>query len=270
MSLLNLIEEALMAARSEVIKGLRTPTARNMMGIGAGGDVSRAIDLVAEGAVLDVIRRYFHNATLLSEESGEMKIGKGGFPLFVLDPIDGSTNAIRGYPCFSSSLAIANGYEFSRVQAAGVINIPSGDLFTAEVGRGAFLNGKRIRPSEVKRISEALLAIDLNVRRGGSEYLEKIRQVLLKARHIRFLGTDALEIALVSSGTCDAFVDLRRFLRVTDVAAAAFIVQEGKGIVVDGEGNPLDLKMDLKTRVSLIASGTKELCDEILSNLVKA
>ncbi|MBS7627579.1 fructose 1,6-bisphosphatase, partial [Candidatus Bathyarchaeota archaeon] len=169
MSLLNLLKEALRAARLEVMKGLRMPTARTKVGIGAGGDISRAIDLVAEGAVLDIIRRYFQNGTLLSEESGEMKIGKGGLPLFILDPIDGSTNAIRGYPCFSSSLAIANGYEFSNIQAAGVINIPSGDLFTAEVGKGAFLNGNRVRPSEVKRISEALLAIDLNVARGGPE-----------------------------------------------------------------------------------------------------
>jgi len=267
LNLMNIVEEALKAARQEVLKGRKAPTARKTMGIGAGGDVSREIDLVAERAVLDVLRRHFQNATILSEESGELKIGVGGLPLFILDPIDGSTNALRGYPSFSSSLAIAHGYELSMVRAAGVLNIPSGDLFLAEEGKGAFFNGLRIKPSEVRKLSEALLAIDLNVRRGGYGYLERISQILLKARHVRFLGTDALEIAFVSSGICDAFVDLRNFLRVTDIAAAAFIVREGKGIVVDGEGNPLNVRMDLKQRVSIIASGTKELCDEILSCL---
>jgi len=240
----------------------KQPIRRNVF-----GDEMKLIDLVAEKSIIESLRKYFSNATVVSEESGEIIIGCGGPPYIVIDPIDGSVNAVRGYPCFSASIAIADGVMLSSIIAGGVVNIVSGDVYYAEGNYGAYLNGKSIRVSSIENIREALISADLNVKGRIPGYIARISSILERAAHVRFLGTDALEVCLVASGAADAFIDLRGFLRSTDLAAAVFIVRKAGGIVVDVEGNDLEIPIYPPSTTPFIASATRGLLLEIISEL---
>jgi len=263
-----LLEETLKKARVDTLEALKTREVLTKVGTGIGGDVTRQIDVIAENVLIEALRRHVQNATVLSEESGWIKIGLGGLPLFIIDPLDGSTNVVRGYPCASISMAVAEGFHLRDVFAGAVINLMSGDLFKAERGGEVYLNTRKVEPSDVKRLEEAFIAIDLNLSRGFPSYLKRVGPIIERAAHVRFLGTDALETSFVAAGICDAFVDLRGVLRLTDFAAAAFIVEEAGGVVVDVEGKPLNVAAVLDTsppRGSFIAACTDELCRKILS-----
>ncbi|MEM1915533.1 MAG: inositol monophosphatase family protein, partial [Candidatus Nezhaarchaeales archaeon] len=153
------------------------------------------------------------------------------------------------------------------VVAAGVINLVTGDLYYAEKGLGAYLNNSRIRPRNTGRVEEAFVAFELNVRGQISGYVSRIAKLIEKARHVRLIGSDALEICFIASGTSDAFVDLRGFLRAPDFAASAFILKEAGGIITDVYGNMLNCKLDPKARSTIIATCTMELHRDIMSKL---
>lgn len=240
----------------------KQPIRRNVF-----GDEMKLIDLIAEESIIESLRKYFGNATVISEESGEIVIGCGGPPYIIIDPLDGSVNAVRGYPCFSTSIAIADGLMLSNVVAGGVINVVNGDIYYAEKGYGAYLNGKVVKVSGIESIERALVAADLNVKGRIPGYIARIAPVLEKAAHVRFLGTDALEVCLIASGAADAFIDLRGFLRSTDLTAAAFIVREAGGVVADVEGNDLEISLYSSSITPFIASATRKLLMNILREL---
>src|SRR5919205_3993278 len=110
-------------------------------GKGAGGDTSRMIDLVAEQAVIDVIKEHNFNPTIIGEECGRIE-GQNGF--LIMDAIDGTTNAIRNIPFYCCSLAYADDYKLSSIVDAAVIDLVSGDLYHASKNKGAYMNGNRI------------------------------------------------------------------------------------------------------------------------------
>lgn len=236
------------------------------LGIGAGGDVMRLLDFELEKVVVESIVKDLGGFTLVSEESGVKECGEGEY-VVVVDPLDGSTNALRGYPACSSAIAIAKGEYLKDVVAAGVINLVTGDLYYAEKGLGAYLNNSRIRPRNTGRVEEAFVAFELNVRGQISGYVSRIAKLIEKARHVRLIGSDALEICFIASGTSDAFVDLRGFLRAPDFAASAFILKEAGGIITDVYGNMLNCKLDPKARSTIIATCTMELHRDIMSKL---
>lgn len=264
MDLCPVIMDALKHAGAELLSILESPAARRIVGRGAGGDVTQGVDEVAEASVIRFLESRIADCTIVSEERGWVTLGNGGPPFFILDPLDGSTNALRGYPCYSISLAASTGLRLEEVVAGAVFDVAHGNLYWAEKGSGAFLNGAKVKPSATEVVEDALVAVDLNLRRAVPSYLAKVGPIIERAEHIRFLGTDALETCFVASGTCDAFVDLRGSLRLTDLAAATFIVREAGGAVVDARGAPLDLAVTPETRGSFIAACTKRLCDQLL------
>ncbi|MBO3770035.1 MAG: fructose 1,6-bisphosphatase [Candidatus Brockarchaeota archaeon] len=240
---------------------------RKTVSLNRFGDQTFEIDLVAEKLVFESTKKHFKDATIVSEESEVIRIGKGGPPFIIVDPIDGSINAARGYPCYSSSIAVAEGENLNDVVCSGVINLLDGSIYLAEKNRGAFLNGKEIRVSNVEKLEEALIAVDLNVRGKIPGYVKRISGLVEKAKHVRFLGTDALEICMVASGAADAFVDLRGFLRSLDFAAASLIVREAGGLVLNEKGEDLNVKLIPVSRSPIIAVASRKLAEEIFSNI---
>ncbi|MEM2930059.1 MAG: inositol monophosphatase family protein [Thermoproteota archaeon] len=248
----------------EKIRETGGPILRGRVSLNPFGDQSFEVDRVAEEVVFEVTKRFFKDATLVSEESGLVEIGDGGPPLIIVDPIDGSVNASRGYPCYSCSIGVAEGENLSSIVCSGVINLLNGDLYFAEKNRGAFLNKSRLSVSRVERIEDALIAVDLNTRGRLPGYVNRMSGVIEKARHVRSLGTDALELCLVASGAADAFVDLRGFLRSLDFAAAFLIVREAGGVVLNGEAEDLEVKLVPVSRSPVVASCSRSLGEEII------
>src|SRR4026207_1410657 len=127
----------------KTVKGLvGTPEGNTKMGQGAGGDISRKIDIVAEQKLIETIRKSGSNPTIIGEECGTIKGNDSGY--IIMDAIDGTTNVTRAIPFNCCSLAYSTDSTLSSVVDAAVIDIARGDLYYASKGKGAFLNGNRI------------------------------------------------------------------------------------------------------------------------------
>lgn len=259
------VEGALRRVRERFLELRFSPLSSRELGVGAGGDVIRGLDLEAERAITEHLKGALESFNLISEESGFVDYG-GGLNV-VVDPIDGSTNALRGYPACSSAIAVAEGDTLNSVVAAGVINLVTGDVYYAERGLGAYLNGVRITPRDVRRVEDAFIAFELNIRGQIRSYVGRVAHLIEVARHVRLIGSDALEICFIASGCSDAFVDLRGFLRAPDFAASAFILREAGGIITDASGAELNCKLHPKERSTIVAACTRELHSDIMSRL---
>ncbi|MEM3130777.1 MAG: inositol monophosphatase family protein [Nitrososphaerota archaeon] len=262
--ILEVLEDALNNARKEVFKILGKEEAKRIISKHFE-DITTLIDDIAEKAIFHTIKEKMSNAILISEEAGLVKFGSNGKYIFIIDPLDGSTNAIRGYSCFSGSIAVSYDWNSSSIFAGMVMNYVTGDIFSAKKNEGAYLNNKKVYPSNIKKVEEAMIALDLNVRKKIPGYAKRISPIIENSKYIRFLGTDALEISFVSAGICDAFIDLRGFLRLTDFAAAAFIVKEAGGIVLNDKREPLNINISRDARSSIIAASTIDLYNDILN-----
>src|SRR5918998_5422016 len=163
MMIVDILKEACQQVH-EKTKGLAgTTVGSKEMGRGAGGDISRTIDLTAENTVSDVIKKRGIEASIIGEECGRIE-GKQGY--IIIDAIDGTTNAISGIPFFCCSVAYATDFYLSAVTDAAIIDLSRGDLYYASKNRGAFLNGERIF---VKQESTSDSTIGINVSGVKSE-----------------------------------------------------------------------------------------------------
>jgi myo-inositol-1(or 4)-monophosphatase len=145
------------------------------------------------------------------------------------------------------------------------MEFPSGRIFKAEKGGGAFLGSEKLALKGSASLDQGVIGIDLNVK-GDKAKFEAMTPLCLRAKHVRNMGSAALELCYVASDALDLYEDIRCLLRVTDIAAAYRIILEAGGVVLDLKGNALDCDLNLKERVSLIA-GSEELCQEALSLL---
>ncbi|MGE5638376.1 MAG: inositol monophosphatase family protein [Chloroflexota bacterium] len=240
------------------------------LGIGAGGDRTKLADLTAEKAVVETLLENGISFTLISEESGTQKFGdKPDACYATVDPIDGTTNFARFLPFFCTSIAISDKLVSSRVFAACVTDLFHDITYTAFKDKGAFRDGKKIKPSTTKSLDadETVIGLDLNTYKLKS-VAPQLSNLIQETRHIRHFGANALELCYVADGLTDAFIDLRGRLRATDVAAGFFIINEAGGILTSPQGKPIDLKLDPRETVKFVASGNKEIHRRIL-NLVK-
>ena len=238
-----------------------------MIRIGAGGDYTKMIDMVAEEAAISFLKSSDFQGRLLSEEVGELQFGSEEYPLIVLDPVDGTTNATRGISFYAISAAIAGGPNISDIYAGAVMELPSGRLFTAERGRGASLEGEKIHVGCGEELSQCLIGVDINVH-GDKRKMDAIVPLCLHVKHVRNMGSAALELCYVASGALDLYADNRGLLRTTDLAAAYIILLEAGGTFFDLEGNALECRLNLKERISLVA-GSARLSREALSLIKK-
>jgi len=191
-------------------------------------------DRASEAAVTEEIRRRFPDHRIVGEEGGS-RGGRAGVegPVWVVDPLDGTTNFVEGLPIFAVSVAcLENG-----VPVVGVVLDPVGrHLFRATRGGGAFLDGERLAVSGSPGLDGAFLATGYPYRAYAAVdlYLGIFRDALLRARAIRRCGAAALDLAHTAAGVYDGFFELG--LAPWDIAAGALLIEEAGGVVSDFDG----------------------------------
>jgi myo-inositol-1(or 4)-monophosphatase len=233
-------------------------------GMGAGGDISRRIDIVAEKTVLDYLKEINFECTVFGEECGIVELTPNPKGFVIMDAIDGSTNAVRGLPFFCCSLAFTPEDNLSSITDGVVIDLHNGDLYSASKGKGAYVNGKKIHVHKDKPI---YFVVGVDISGITPEALPQLAPILAASNHVRHFGAVALELAIFARGLVDVFVDLRKKLRITDVAAGYLIALEAGGFVVDENGMPLDSKLSYDKRISFIAAANKEILDDVMKKL---
>lgn len=200
----------------------------------AENDYVTEADQYSETTIIDTIRRHYPEHAFLAEESGD--IGASD-TVWIIDPIDGTTNFIHGIPHFCISIAC----RIKDVVEHGVIYDPVKDeLFVAERGAGANLDGRRMRVSSTTRLRESMLSTGFAYQRHGdiATYLPLYNRMLSASGHMRHSGSAALDLAYVAAGRLDGYWELG--LSAWDLAAGMLMVRAAGGIASDAHDNDTD------------------------------
>ena len=264
MKTIEILEEAARRVYDKVKHLPGTKEAAGDFGRGAGGDISRGIDILAEKAVLDYLKEINFSCAVLGEECGRVELSKNSTGYMIMDAVDGSTNAVRGIPISCCSLAFATSGKLSSVTDAVIIDLYTGDLYSASKGMGAFMNGKRI---QVHREQPLYYVVGLDISGISSDSLQRLLPIISASNHIRHFGAVALELAIFARGLVDLFIDIRDKLRITDVAAGYLIAIEAGGIVIDKNGKPLESELNYDARISFIVAASEEILNETMRKL---
>jgi myo-inositol-1(or 4)-monophosphatase len=196
-------------------------------------DFVTEVDKAAEAAIIEVLREAFPEHGILAEESGETG-GRGQSEFqWIIDPLDGTTNFIHGFPQYAISIALARR---GVMEQAVVFDTNRNELFTATKGSGAFLNDRRIRVSKRIRLNEALVGTGFPYRQFDhvDAYLATFRELAQKTAGLRRPGAASLDLAYVACGRLDAFWEMG--LAPWDMAAGALLISEAGGLVSDFAG----------------------------------
>ena len=262
------------------------PEAGEKVKIGADGTPTSLIDVISEEKVVHILKEAPVYSYIVSEEIGELKLGKGtkrsvsltqelrrtDIPedekpkfIFLVDPIDGTSNAIKEIPAFAISLAVASVPDgrvatLNDVELAFISNLANGNFFEAEKGKGCWLNNKRVHPSNEVRISNMTLG---GFTKSGTSQASKLVD---NARRMRVLGSVVLELSYVASGRYDAFIDLRGS-RIIDIAAAKLILEEAGGIITDKYGENLNNTLSIYEKTIVVAANTTILHKQMIDIL---
>jgi myo-inositol-1(or 4)-monophosphatase len=190
------------------------------------------IDKKAEDAVIDVLQQAYPEHGILAEESGAQ--GADAEYQWIIDPLDGTTNFLHGFPQFSVSIALKHK---NRLETGVIYDPVSQELFTAARGEGAQLNGKKIRVSGHKGIAGSLLITGFPYHDQSylDTYLETMKALMGPSAGIRRPGSAALDLAWLAAGRTDGFWEFN--LNAWDIAAGVLIVREAGGIITDFQGN---------------------------------
>ena len=280
--ILDILTESAKNVYSEIKDLLGTSEGASKISLGAGGDISRKIDIVAETAVLNTIKSNNISPVIIGEECGIVNLNNSSYSssssnnnnkgFVIMDAVDGTTNAIRGIPFSCCSLAFANEFKLSSVTDAVVLDLFTGDIYSASKQKGSFFNNKKISVRNEKDFSsitslEDLKSIDVligaNVSGIPLNILYEISKVISFSSHIRHFGANALELCYFARGFIDAYIDIRGKIRSTDMAAAYLIAKEAGGKLYSTNGQELDSELGLKNKLSFYAVSNKKLFDLI-------
>ncbi len=197
----------------------------------AQNDFVTEVDRLAEREIIQTIRRSYPEHSILAEESGQQP---GDDYQWVIDPLDGTTNFLHGFPQFAVSIAIRHR---DRIEHAVVYDPMRQELFTASRGAGAQLNDRRIRVSRRKDLEGALIGTGFPFKQQQhlDVYLETFRALFPMTAGIRRPGSAALDLAYLAAGRLDGFWEIG--LQPWDMAAGTLLIQEAGGLVGDFSGN---------------------------------
>jgi myo-inositol-1(or 4)-monophosphatase len=189
------------------------------------------VDRIAEDAIIEVIYDHYPDHSILAEESGQR--GSNEFQ-WIIDPLDGTTNFIHGFPVFAVSIAVTHNGQLEH----GVVYDPlRQEIFTASRGQGAQVDGRKIRVSKRPSMQHSLIATGFPYR-GNKEhlddYLEMLKSVISVSAGIRRPGSAALDLCYVAAGRVDGFWELG--LNIWDIAAGALMIKEAGGRISDFHG----------------------------------
>ncbi len=194
----------------------------------APNDFVTEVDQAAENVVIDTLLAAYPGHGILAEESGRSRGAKDSEYLWIIDPLDGTTNFIHGLPVYAVSIALAHR---GLVQQAVVYDPTRNDLFYASKGRGAFLNDKRLRVSKRLRLAESLIGTGFPFRRGDNfkRYMQMFEDVMQHCAGLRRPGAAALDLCYVAAGWYDGFFETG--LSPWDIAAGSLMITEAGGLV---------------------------------------
>ena len=247
---------------NEVSTMLGSNQAKKIVGRGAGGDMTMHIDKRAEEIVINFLERKNISCILVSEECGIKIIGENLKDYVVLDGIDGTSNAVRGIPFTSISIAHATRPYLQEVDVGLVMDLYKGITFSAETGKGAYEEEFLLKPSSITSLMDGIFSVKLPTNMKQKEMLCDITRLIpliSNIRKLRQLGSVALELCYVASGRLDACIDLRHKIRATDLAAAYLIVREAGGLIFTPDGNEVAIKLEAKAKTSFIAAANSTL-----------
>jgi myo-inositol-1(or 4)-monophosphatase len=195
-------------------------------------DFVTQVDRAAEGAIIDIVRQAYPDHAFLAEESGDIPGAKTEY-CWIIDPLDGTTNFIHGFPQYCVSVAV----QHRGATVHGVIYDPTrNELFTASKGSGAFLDDRRIRVGKCAQLGDALVGTGFPFKELSriDAYVRQMKAVMQGSAGIRRAGAAALDLAYVAAGRLDAFWEMG--LAPWDMAAGALMIQEAGGLVGDLAG----------------------------------
>ena len=209
-------------------------------------DLVSEVDRASEAAIIDTIRTAYPDHAILAEESGAT--GQSEY-VWVIDPLDGTTNFLHGFPQYAVSIGVLH----KGVLTHGVIYDPTrNDLYTASRGRGAFLNDRRMRVSRRIKLIDTLIGTGFPFRMFEhlDAYIGIMKELMAKTAGIRRPGAAALDLAAVAAGRYDGFWEIG--LSPWDMAAGALMILEAGGLVGDLQGND-----DFLERGNIVAGNPK-------------
>ncbi|WP_228529910.1 inositol monophosphatase family protein [Diaphorobacter caeni] len=191
-------------------------------------DFVTEVDVASEKAIIETLLTAYPQHGILAEESGNEYGSKTSDYVWIIDPLDGTTNFIHGFPVYCVSIALS---VRGKIEQAVIYDPSRNDLFTATKGRGAFLNERRIRVSKRTRMGECLISTGFPFRPGDNfqNYLALMGDVMQRCAGLRRPGAAALDLAYVAAGFTDAFFETG--LSIWDVAAGSLLVTEAGGLV---------------------------------------
>ena len=221
----------------------------------ASNDFVSEVDRDAERSIIETIRRSYPDHAFIAEESG--RTGDSEFE-WIIDPLDGTTNFLHGFPVFAVSIALRIR---GRIEHGVIYDPVRQELFTASRGGGAQLDGRRLRVSQRRELSTALLGTGFPYREGDSidAYMPTFRAMTERASGIRRAGAAALDLAYVAAGRLDGFWEMN--LQRGDIAAGTLMVQEAGGLTgsLDGGTSHLETGNILAANPKLFAEMAKVL-----------
>jgi myo-inositol-1(or 4)-monophosphatase len=197
-------------------------------------DFVTEVDLAAEGVIIDTLLDAYPGHGILAEESGRARGAKDSEYVWIIDPLDGTTNFIHGLPTYAVSIALS---VRNQVQQAVVYDPARNDLFFASKGRGAYLNDRRLRVSKRVRLAESLLGTGFPFRTGDDfkHYMAMLETIMPRCAGLRRPGAAALDLCYVAAGWYDGFFETG--LSPWDMAAGSLMVTEAGGLVGNFTGD---------------------------------
>lgn len=256
---IDLVRETLIKAKETFDKIKFDKDFSRRLGIGYGLDVTMFFDKEVEKSIINNLKGKV--GKILSEEAGIVEIGNSNVNA-IIDPVDGSINASRNIPFYSSSIALFEGNKFSDCIAAGVINLGNGEIFIADKN-GLYFNGEEVRIKKEINYKELLIGTDLKVIDVADPRTEVIIKLFKNFRYLRFLGSLALELSYVSIGRIDAFVVPFERIRLLDIIAGLFLVKSAGGYIELLNDNLNEIDIFTKKRFSFLAAANEELANYI-------
>lgn len=201
-------------------------------------DLVTQVDVRSETLIVDLLKTRFPDHGILAEERGSIRAESDY--LWIIDPIDGTTNYAHSFPIYSVSI----GLEYKGEVIAGVIYDPNLDeLFTAEKGKGAFLNNEPIRVSSVSELGKSLLATGFpyNYRKDPERIIRYFTDFSLRAQGIRRAGAATIDLTSLACGRFDGYWELG--LKPWDMAAGTLIASEAGARITKFDGSELDIRV---------------------------
>ncbi|HLL11305.1 MAG TPA: inositol monophosphatase family protein [Rubrivivax sp.] len=225
--MLNIAVKAARAAASIIN---RAALDLEVLKIGSKGpnDYVSEVDRAAEEAIIATLLEAYPGHGILAEESGRAHGAKNSEYVWIIDPLDGTTNFLHGFPVYAVSIALAHR---GQVQQAVVYDPTRNDLFFASKGRGAFLNDRRLRVSKRTRLADSLIGTGFPFRKGDNfkRYVKMFEEVMQSCSGLRRPGAAALDLCYVAAGYYDGFFETG--LSPWDIAAGSLMITEAGGLI---------------------------------------